>query len=210
MNKQKQNILILVLGFCLCTSIVVVSRWNFQNTYEQQVALAKTTNEQTIDKVQDILDTAEKTLQKKDVALPAEGDAYASVSVERISFTNTVYYGDTDEILNKGIGHYMGSKLPGEGGVILLAGHNGTEFYQLRNVKKEDIVKLHTSYGEYTYQIYDMKIMEASDFTSDDLISDKETLIMYCCYPFDELGTSQRYFVYASYISGPKLKEDAS
>ena len=32
---------------------------------------------------------------------------------------------------------------------------------------------------------------------------------MYTCYPFDALGfTQERYFVYASYTSGPVLEQD--
>ena len=36
-----------------------------------------------------------------------------------------------------------------------------------------------------------------------------ENLILYTCYPFDALGfTPNRYFVYASYTSGPELDAD--
>lgn len=208
--KQKKKYGCIVLSILVCIGSILLCRMQFQKQYDVQLHQSKKNYETSLLSIQQIIENAEQTLDKASIALPKEGDAYARIAIDRIPFQNNVYYGDTDALLNKGIGHYMGSHLPGEGGVILLAGHNGTEFYHLRNVKKDDIVKLHTTYGDYTYQVYDMVIKEASEFTSNDLLSDKETLIMYCCYPFDELGTSQRYFVYASYISGPILRGNAS
>lgn len=209
MNK-KRIIRIVVISVLLCISSVILNRMRYQSSYDKQQIQSKQANQAALETIQSMLADADQPLDKNQVSLPKQGDAYASIAIERIQFQNTIFYGDSEELLNKGIGHYMGSSLPGEGSVILLAGHNGTEFYQLRNVKKDDIVKIHTNYGEYTYQIYDMKIREASDFKSNELISDEETLIMYCCYPFDELGTSQRYFVYASYVSGPRFMGDNS
>ena len=40
--------------------------------------------------------------------------------------------------------------------------------------------------------------------------ADKESLIMYTCYPFDELGlTSDRFFVYAKFVSGPVIDKNS-
>ena len=154
-----------------------------------------------------IVKDATKAIQKKDINMPQEGDGYASIRVDRIGFENTIYYGDNATLLNKGIGHYMGSSLPGEGSGILLAGHNGTEFYKLRLMQKGDMVNIDTSYGSYIYQIQDTKIMFASEFDTQEIHSDTERLIMYCCYPFNSLSTDQRYFVYADYVSGPQFQE---
>lgn len=162
---------------------------------------------ETIDKIKAIVEDCEELLDQSKITKPKEGDQYARISVDRVKFEKPLYFGDNETILSLGIGQYMGSGLPGEGRPILLAGHNGTEFYQLRNMKKDDIVKIKTAYGEYTYKIYDMEVMEADDFDANRLNDQKEYLMMYCCYPFDELGTSQRYFAYASFVSGPKWKE---
>ena len=47
------------------------------------------------------------------------------------------------------------------------------------------------------------------DTTTYDFTRTDENLILYTCYPFDALGfTPNRYFVYASYTSGPELDAD--
>ena len=73
-------------------------------------------------------------------------------------------------------------------------------------MKKDDIVNIKTEWGTYTYKIYDIEIMAATDFDANVLDDDSEYLIMYSCYPFDVADTPDRYFVYASYVSGPLLK----
>nr|WP_298644384.1 hypothetical protein [uncultured Ruminococcus sp.] len=38
-----------------------------------------------------------------------------------------------------------------------------------------------------------------------------ENLIMYTCYPFDELGlTSKRFFVYAKLVSGTQIDKEGN
>ncbi|MDD4850393.1 MAG: sortase, partial [Gemmiger sp.] len=67
-------------------------------------------------------------------------------------------------------------------------------------------VTLQTHYGSYTYQITETKIADYRDETTYDFTRNDENLILYTCYPFDALGfTADRYFVYASLVSGPVL-----
>ena len=61
----------------------------------------------------------------------------------------------------------------------------------------------------YTYTVEECKVLEYNDTSAYDFTRTDENLILYTCYPFDALGfTSQRYFVYASYTSGPMLDAD--
>ena len=55
-------------------------------------------------------------------------------------------------------------------------------------------------------QVRETKILNESDPQAVDLLQKKE-LVMYTCYPFDMLSsTDQRFFVYADKVSGPVLK----
>ena len=65
---------------------------------------------------------------------------------------------------------------------------------------------IHTSYGNYTYSITKTEVRSASDPSELNLGADEENLVLYTCYPFDELGlTNERFFVYARFVSGPKI-----
>ena len=55
---------------------------------------------------------------------PQYGTKYATIEIPRIDVNLPVYFGDTLEILKKGVGHSSGSYFPGEGGSILYMGHN--------------------------------------------------------------------------------------
>lgn len=207
--KVKKNIIMILLSLILCFITVIIVRFSFQETYDTQYAQGKKTNEGKLDQIIEILTDAGTIIDKKTITIPEEGDLYATISVDRVSFEKPVYYGDNDGILEIGIGHYMKSGLPGEGKPILLAGHNGTHFWKLQDMQKDDIVKIKTSWGEYTYKIYDIQIMNATDFDTSQLNDEEERLIMYSCYPFDVPSTPTRYFVYASKVSGPILRGSA-
>lgn len=148
----------------------------------------------------------EETVKKSDVPIYNYGEMYAYIKCGRIALNAPVYKGDNDTILMNGIGQNFASSQPGFGRLILLCGHNNTYFNALKNIKKEDIIEIETSYGTYRYQVSDMKILDKNDESAYDFSSKKEQLVLYTCYPFDMLSLTQyRYFVYASLISGPKF-----
>lgn len=205
--KIKQSLIVILISMIICSISIVIVRSSFQDTYDDQYAQGVKNNESKHKQIIEILTNAGTIIDKSTISLPKEGNQYATVSVDRVGLDRPVYYGDSSYILDIGIGHYVKSGLPGEGKPILLAGHNGTHFWKLQDVKKDDIVKIKTSWGEYTYKIYDIQIMEAVDFDTDQLEDKEERLIMYACYPFDSPSTPTRYFVYASKVSGPMLRE---
>ena len=84
-----------------------------------------------------------------------------------------------------------------------------TFFNDLQSIKEGAVVTIETYYGVYTYTVKLSGVYDYRDTTSYDFTRTDENLIMYTCYPFDALGfTPERYFVYASYTSGPVLEQD--
>lgn len=151
------------------------------------------------------------TVNLSDIQFPEQGDQYAQIECNDIELNAPVYWGDTNRILNAGVGQYMGSFLPGYGRTILLAAHNTTYFYCLKDAQKDMIVTITTNYGKYEYKIDDIQVIAATDaekMSSGWLSATQEQLIMYTCYPFDGgYGEkADRYFIFASKISGPELE----
>lgn len=146
------------------------------------------------------------TVNAEDVEFPGIDKQFGELSIKGRNVSAKLFFGDGAIPLRNGVGVYAGSFIPGYGKTILVAGHNNTYFNGLKNVKKNDIVEIKTSYGNYTYEITGTKILSANDKSAYDLTKDKENLVMYTCYPFDELGlTNKRFFVYANKISGPEI-----
>lgn len=130
---------------------------------------------------------------------PEYGTKYATIEIEKIDASLPVYFGDTLEILKKGVGHSSGSYFPGEGGSIVYMGHNSKNvFRRFSELQIGNEIKVTTTYGEYTYKIYDMKLIKETDLDKLPIQNDKEILMVYTCYPFNNIGyTTQRYVVYA-------------
>lgn len=153
--------------------------------------------------------TQPESIPLSSITYPAKGDRYGVITISGTTVNAPLYCGDSNDILNKGVGTYKdsaGAGIPGEGKTVLLAGHNNTFFNDLQHVAVGQTVAIQTHYGVYTYEITETKIADYQESTTYDFTRTDENLIMYTCYPFDALGfTPQRYFVYAKYVSGPAL-----
>ena len=130
---------------------------------------------------------------------PEYGTQYATIEIPQINVNLPVYFGDTLEVLKKGVGHSSGSYFPGEGGSIIYMGHNSKNmFRRFSELQIGNEIKVTTTYGEYTYKIYDMQLINETDVDKLPIQREKEILMVYTCYPFNNIGyATQRYVVYA-------------
>ena len=141
------------------------------------------------------IDTSKNKLE----SYPEYGTQYATIEIPKIDIKLPVYYGDTLEILKNGVGHSSGSYFPGEGGSIIYMGHNSKNvFRRFSELQKGNEIKVTTDYGEYTYKIYDMQLINETETEKLPIQDEKEILMVYTCYPFNNIGyATQRYVVYA-------------
>ena len=142
-----------------------------------------------------VLNEKKKTLEN----YPEYGTQYATIEIPRIDANLPVYFGDTLEILKKGVGHSSGSYFPGEGGSILYMGHNSKKvFRRFSELQIGDEIKVTTTYGEYNYKICDMQLIKETELEKVPIQREEEILMIYTCYPFNNVGyATQRYVVYA-------------
>ncbi len=164
--------------------------------------------------------------QLTDVSSQYEGKVKTSVNISEIVFPNVgqqfgelviddcgvnckLFFGTGKVALANGLGVYNGSSIPGYGKTILCNGYNTTYLNGLKNAKKDQIIKIHTSYGNYTYKITNTAVKEKNDKTAYDLSAKEEMLVIYTDYPFDGIGiTNQNFFVYAEPVSGPAIDKN--
>lgn len=130
---------------------------------------------------------------------PEYGTQYATIEIPAINVDLPVCFGDTLEIIKNAVGHSSGSYFPGEGGSIIYMGHNSKNIF--RNFSKlvvGDEITVKTNYGTFKYKIYDMQLINETDLDKLPIQKEKEILMVYTCYPFQNYGyTTQRYVVYA-------------
>ena len=150
----------------------------------------------------------EPEVKAEAVDFPHYSNQFAEIIIPDCDIECPLFMGDGDIALSNGAGIYYGSFLPGYGGTTLIAGHNNTFFNGLKHAAAGQEIIIRTSYGNYKYQIRETAVKEALDTTAYDLSADYENLILYTCYPFDEIGlTNYRFFVYADLIEGLPLEK---
>lgn len=139
---------------------------------------------------------------------PNYGTKYGTLTIPSLEINMPLYYGDTLSILRLGIGHSSGSYFPGEGGTILCMGHNKRGMLrELPNIKNDDEIIIDTTYGKYTYKVYDTKIVEQTQLEAAPIQREKEILMLYTCYPVNSIGnTKNRFFAYANLVK-EEIKE---
>ncbi|MBO4366560.1 MAG: class D sortase [Clostridia bacterium] len=150
------------------------------------------------------------TISSALINFPYYGDKFAEISVDGTSIQGaSLYFGDGKAQLKKGVGMYAGSSYPGMGSTCLISGHNNRDFHALKDAEVGAMIRVTTLYGEYVYRITACEVKLATDDTAYDLTATAENIILYTCYPFNELGlTNKRYFVYGEYVSGPRILLD--
>jgi len=141
------------------------------------------------------------------IVFPRYGEKFADLIIDKVSMNVPVFHGDSDEQLLKGAGHFNGSRFPGEGSNVVLAGHRNSVFNALKNVSKGDIIVLNTTYGKYVYKISEIKIVKGND-NSIVQPTKSEKLTLYTCYPFNYIGSApNRYVVISDLVKGTPVNQ---
>lgn len=192
----KATIIYVIVALLITALIILGTKLFFGAKIEETISL--------VSKV--AIDLEQKNVQETTINednkiknYPEYGTQYATIEIPKIDVNLPVYFGDTLEILKNGVGHSSGSYFPGEGGSIIYMGHNSKKvFRRFSELQNGNEITVKTNYGEYKYKIYDMQLIKETDIDKLPIQKDKEILMIYTCYPFNNIGyATQRYVVYA-------------
>lgn len=149
-------------------------------------------------------------LHASEIEQPAVGACMGRIAVPGAGIDLPLYFGDTPAILNQGVGTYAGSALPGFAGLTLVCSHNGaSQLGPLGQAQAGDLIEVEMPYGDYTYRIDEIKVVDAGDSTAYDFTVTEDQLILYTCYPlYYSAPTNDRLFVYCTRISGKAVITD--
>ena len=132
---------------------------------------------------------------------PEQGELIGELIIPTLEAKLPIYHGTDEEELEKGIGHFADSVLPGEKDNSVLSGHRDTVFRKLGEVGKGDLLVVKTTAGEFTYKVKQVRIVDKDDRTVI-VPKPRETLTVSTCYPFDFIGASpERYILVADLVS---------
>ncbi|MED4693529.1 class D sortase [Peribacillus frigoritolerans] len=201
-SKHKKKLLLitavcfLTLGFYFTTTNAytllkgyALYKWNESDTTE---ATAKLPEPKTKANSPDGLELYEER--------PETGDLMGELYIPKIEATLPIYHGTDEDELEKGVGHYAGSVLPGEKDNSVLSGHRDTIFRDLGEVGEGDLLIAKTEAGSFTYKVRKVRIVDADDRTVI-VPKPKATLTVTTCYPFSYIGSApERYVLVADIL----------
>lgn len=144
-----------------------------------------------------VLPTSNKPLYP---VYPAEGDNIGSLTMPALKQKWPIFQGTGVKELEKGVGHFAQSVLPGEEDNSVLSGHRETVFRQIGNLKIGDLLIVQSSAGTFTYVVNGTRIVHEDDKTVI-VPTEHAVLTMTTCYPFNTPGYSpDRYIVSAALV----------
>jgi len=131
---------------------------------------------------------------------PKIGQIIATLEIPRLKRVIDVFEGTEKAQLSKGAGHYIGSVLPGYKDNSVIAGHRDSVFSQFGSLRKGDKLYVSTGYGNFTYTITSLKIVDAKDKTVI-VPTTHSRLTLSTCYPFRYIGNAPQRFIVGAVLT---------
>lgn len=154
--------------------------------------------------IEETKETEEAAQLPKDIQYPTDpqiGDLMGELIIPKLGASLPIIHGTDEDELEKGVGHYADSVLPGQSDNSVLSGHRDTVFRELGKVGKGDEFIVNTADGTFTYRVRQVRIVDEDDRTVI-VPKPRATLTVSTCYPFDFVGYApERYILVADLIS---------
>lgn len=136
--------------------------------------------------------------------------ALALLRIPKINLEVAVLEGTDDLILNRAVGHIVGTAKPGENGNVGIAGHRDGFFRGLKDVSTGDTIEVVTPENVTKYVIDEITVVDPSNV---EVLAPRAqpSITLVTCYPFYFIGSApQRYIVRASIMGSSGQKLDVS
>ena len=139
------------------------------------------------------------------ISKPKVGQLIGTLTIPRIRSSLPIIEGTGAKELRRGVGHYVGSVIPGVSDNSVLAGHRDSVFRKLGEVKIGDLITVKNDYGSFVYEVHKIRIVKANDRTVIVPTADA-ILTLSTCYPFRYIGNApNRYIVQAGLVMGEAI-----
>lgn len=131
---------------------------------------------------------------------PETGEEIGELYIPKLKTKLPIFHGTNEDELEKGVGHFAGSVLPGENDNSVLSGHRDTVFRKLGQVGEGDLLIVRTSAGKFTYKVNKVRIVDEDDRTVI-VPKPRATLTVSTCYPFDYIGSAPERYILVAYLT---------
>jgi sortase A len=125
--------------------------------------------------------------------------ALAKLDIPRAGLSVMVMEGADDATLRVAVGHIPGTRLPGQGGNVGLAGHRDSFFRGLSKLRIGDEITLTTREDTLHYTVESVRIVTPDDVS---VLQDTSypALTLVTCYPFYYVGPAPQRWVVKAHL----------
>lgn len=127
-------------------------------------------------------------------AAPQLGSVLGRIQIQQLGLEAIVVEGDSPGVLQRAVGHVPKTRLPGQFGNVVLAGHRDSFFRSLRLIRPHDIITFSTPNRDFQYEVESTAVV-ASNAVSVLQPSARSQLTLITCYPFKYIGPAPYRFV---------------
>ena len=124
----------------------------------------------------------------------AEGSLFGRIAIPRLDVSTIILEGVDAATLRRGAGHIPETAQPGDPGNVGIAAHRDSFFRGLKDVRKNDIIRLETLEGTYRYRVDWTRIVTPEDTAVLDATANP-ALTLVTCYPFYYVGSAPKRFI---------------
>ncbi|WP_075619571.1 class D sortase [Paenisporosarcina indica] len=138
--------------------------------------------------------------------IPKMGETMGSLYIPKLEAQLPIYHGTDEDELEKGVGHFKESVLPGEKDNSVLSGHRDTVFRNLGKVGEGDELQVTTSAGTFIYKVNNVRIVDKDDLTVI-VPKPRAVLTVSTCYPFNFIGAAPKRYILEAFLVSSYLAE---
>jgi sortase A len=137
------------------------------------------------------------------------GSVIGRLEISALGLQVPIIEGFDPTALRAGVGHVVGTALPGGLGNMALAGHRDTFFRPLRGIRRGMRMSVSAGGDTYQYVVDSTSIVKPED-VSVLAIHDAPELTLITCYPFHYVGSAPNRFIVRAHLesASPTQRND--
>ena len=136
----------------------------------------------------------------KEIEFPMFNTVFGEIELPKRGRTLNLIMGETEQAITEGAAVHTSSYLPGYGGTTLISTHNNN-VVRLDKIGEGDEIFVRTHYGEYTYRVTSVKIVDKNDPNAFKVSDRGYNLVFVTCYPLRKPSNAAQRMVCLLYTS---------
>lgn len=132
-------------------------------------------------------------------ALPVRS-VIGRIEIPRLGISAAIAEGTEPAVLDRAVGHFVSTALPGEPGNFALAGHRDTFLRGLGRIRPNDVVVISTPASTHRYVVEGSRVVEPERIEVLDPTREP-SLTLVTCYPFTFVGPAPKRFIVRAKLS---------